>query len=97
MRKQEPRSIGSLIKESLEQLPQLQLPLQTTRVIEAWPEVVGKGVAAYTRSIALRNGVLYVSLSSPIVRNELYYIRDRIIARLNERAEAPVVRQIVFK
>lgn len=51
-------------------------------VCEAWDSVTG--AAAYTLSKHFSKGVLFVSLSSSVIRNQLFFQRAEIAARINE-------------
>jgi hypothetical protein len=51
----------------------------------------------YTRNIYLSKGILYVEVSSPVVKNELLMMREDIRKRLNDGAGEEMVTKIVFK
>ena len=55
--------------------------LNRQRVFEAWDSVTGAG--PYTLSKSYAKGVLYVSLSSSVVRSQLYFQRADIAQRIN--------------
>ena len=57
--------------------------LNRQRVFAAWNEV--SGAAAYTVSQFFKNGVLYCSLSSSMVRNRLYFMKDDLVKLINDR------------
>lgn len=52
-------------------------------VFKAWDEVSGAG--KYTQRRFFRDGKLYVTLSSSVVRNSLYMQRGSIVSGINER------------
>lgn len=56
--------------------------LNRQRVFAAWEAVTG--AAPYTLSKSFSKGILFVSLSSSVVRNQLYFQRADIVARINE-------------
>ena len=67
------------------------------RVQRAWTEVLGPSIAQYTRQVYVRDRVLYVSLTSSVLRNELSYCRDRLVKSLNDYAKASVIDRIVLR
>ena len=52
------------------------------RVTEAWEKV--SGASRYTLDVNYDKGVVYCSLSSSVVRNQLYFQRDVILQKMNE-------------
>ena len=52
------------------------------RVFEAWDVV--SGASRYTIDRFFRDGMLYVTISSSVVRNQLYFQRDVILQKMNE-------------
>jgi predicted nucleic acid-binding Zn ribbon protein len=75
----------------------LEGKLNEVSVINSWEETVGKAIASRTTKIYIKDQVLYVYLSSSVVRNELLMLRQALREKLNERAGAEVVRDIVLK
>lgn len=66
------------------------------RLIAAWDEVVGQGIARYTLNKFIRNQTLFVQISSPALRAELSMRRTALIAALNEKVSAFVIAEIKF-
>lgn len=75
----------------------LEGKLNEISVINSWEETVGKAIASRTSKIYIKDQVLYVYLSSSVVRNELLMLRQALREKLNEKAGAEVVREIVLK
>ncbi len=57
--------------------------LNRQRVFEAWNDV--SGASRYTSSMFFRNGVLYCTMNSSVMRNRLYFMKDDILKMINER------------
>ena len=74
----------------------LEQKLGELDLINSWEQVLGKTVASYTKNLSIRNKVLFVETSSPIVRNELIMIRQDIIRRLNEEVGQEIIQKIVI-
>jgi hypothetical protein len=66
-------------------------------MVQSWQELLGKTVSRYTRNIYFSKGILYVEISSPVVKNELIMVREEIRSRLNKEAGEEMVTKIVFK
>jgi len=75
----------------------LEGKLNEVSVINSWEETVGKAIASRTTKIYIKDQVLYVFLNSSVVRNELLMLRQALREKLNERAGAEVVKDIVLR
>ena len=56
--------------------------LNTQRIFAAWDACSGAG--PYTLKRFYRNGKLYVTLNSSVVRSQLYFQRDILVEKMNE-------------
>ena len=96
MRKSNTEKLGALIRNYVRD-NQLERKLTEVDIISSWTGLLGKTVASYTQELRIRNGTLFVKISSPVVRNELLMMKEEIRKRLNERAGTEIVTQIVFR
>ncbi len=70
--------------------------LDTVQIKQAWNTVMGKAISNYTTQIRLQNDVLYVSLSSSVLREELSYGKEKIIKLLNEEIGKELLTKIIL-
>jgi len=96
MRRSNIQSIGEVIREYLKGTG-FEKKLKEVDVVQSWEELLGKTIATYTNDIALKNKILYVKISSPVVKNELFMMREEIRRKLNEKAGEEMVSKIIFK
>lgn len=96
MKRTDPESIGKII-ENFMQEEQLDTQMYEYRASALWPQVVGPGVNRYTISRDVRQGVMYVKLSSSVLRQELMMGRSLLVKRINEMVGRDVIRDIVFQ
>ena len=89
-------SVGDVLKEIL-QANKLQPGIDQVAVKEAWKNLMGNGVNTYTKSVALKGSTLYVELSSAVLRQELSYGKDTIIAMINEELRRDIVTEVVLR
>ncbi|NNK09813.1 MAG: DUF721 domain-containing protein [Flavobacteriaceae bacterium] len=75
----------------------LQKGLDKVLIKEAWVSLMGNGVNNYTTGLDLRNGTLFVSLSSSVLREELSLGKSKIVNLLNEEVGREVVKKIVLR
>jgi predicted nucleic acid-binding Zn ribbon protein len=88
--------VGEVIRKIL-RMEGLEAPLNQYRLVDAWKDVVGQGIANYTQQIYVKNQTLFVHLTSPVLRQELMMTRQILVRRLNEKAGAQVITDIVFR
>lgn len=88
--------ISDIIKEFVD-TNHLQSGLDKVNVQEAWANMMGNGVNHYTTAVQLERETLYVQLSSSVLREELSYGKDKIIAMLNESIGKVVIKKLVLR
>lgn len=71
--------------------------LSEHRAVKAWNELLGEGVSKYTKNVYFKRNVLYVHLSSAVLRAELLMCKEELIEKVNEYAGMPVVRDIILR
>lgn len=96
MRKSNTQKIGAVISDYLREL-KIDKKVIETRLINAWPSIVGPTIARQTEKIYIRNGVYYIHLRSPVLKNELSYMKTRIMEVLNEQAGEKIIRNVVLR
>lgn len=89
------KNIKDLVMQNLRENG-LETPLLQKRLIDAWPGVAGPSVARFTREVTIYNQVLYVKLSSPVLRTELSMRRQTLIDKLNHIVGARIITDIRF-
>jgi predicted nucleic acid-binding Zn ribbon protein len=90
MKRTNSEQIGVLLRQYLRQQG-LESPLNEYRLIQGWSHVMGPIVARCTRNLVIRNQTLYVQLSSPVLRQELFMQRRELVERLNAYVGAQVI------
>ena len=90
------KSISELVKATCRE-EGLETPLNEYRLIKAWSQVLGENVKNYTGDIYIRNQILYVHVTSSVLRQELMMNRKNLVRRLNEHVKAQVITEIVLK
>jgi len=96
MRKKNTEILGDVIRQVLKE-QKLDKPLNEKRVIDAWPTVLGNNIIQYTSELIIKNRVLYVSMSSSVLRHDLFLSRNEIKNSLNKQVGADVISEIIFR
>jgi hypothetical protein len=95
LRRDTSERLGDLLDQSLSRL-ELAPQLQAYGIWPVWNEVVGKPVARNAQPEKIRNGTLFVKVSSPVWMQQLQFMKDLIAEKLNQRLRAEVVTNIFF-
>ena len=96
MRRSYAQPLGELLREYVHAM-NMERKLKEVTLVQSWEKLLGKTIVRYTRNIYLSKGVLYVELSSPVVKNELLMMREEIRRKMNEQAGEEMVKKIVFR
>jgi predicted nucleic acid-binding Zn ribbon protein len=75
----------------------LERKLDEQHIRAKWAELVGPMINRYTSSLKIKGDVLFVEISSPVVRNELSYAREKLLQSLNESVGKTILKKIVIK
>ena len=90
------KHISEIITLYLKQF-RLDGKLKEVQLTNDWEKLFGKTINRYTRSMKLSSGVLYVYLSSSVVRQELHFSREDMKKSINEHFGEELVRDIVLR
>jgi predicted nucleic acid-binding Zn ribbon protein len=96
MRRSKTISLADAIKDYISEM-NLGEKLAETSMINSWEETVGKAISSRTSKIYVKDHVLYVHLTSSVVRNELMMLRESLRNKLNEKAGKEVIKDIVLR
>ena len=88
--------ISDVLKQFISQ-NKLEAGMDVVNVREAWENLMGNGVNNYTTEIQLKGSVLYVALSSAVLREELSYGKQKIIKMINEELGKEVVKDVILR
>ena len=75
----------------------IETPLNEYRLIQAWGQVLGAAVRSYTKELKIYNQVLFVKVTSSVLRQELQMNRKSLVRKLNDHVKAQVITDIVFR
>lgn len=96
MRRSKTISIAEAVTDYIREM-NLGEKLCEAGVINSWEETVGKAISSRTTKIYIKDHVLYVHLSSSVVRNELLMLREALRAKLNQKAGTEAIKEIVLR
>lgn len=96
----DPDRPGAPVKSSLEYLVR-KLGMPSTDALSAifrkWPEIVGSDLAEHSRPIALRDGVLRVTVSDSQRLTQLKWAGPKVVERLNAVSKDGTVQRLELR
>jgi len=90
-------TIGDLLQNYYAENPHILQKIHEIRILRGWNELLGITISQSTQNLYIKNRTLYVSLTSSVLRNELWINRERLKKRLNEYAGTEVIVDIVIR
>jgi len=96
MRRSKTISIAEAVSDYIKEM-NIGTKLSEAGVINSWEETVGKAISSRTTKIYIKDHILYVHLSSSVVRNELLMLREALREKLNKKAGTEAIKEIVFR
>lgn len=97
MQRRNTQSIGEVLRDFFEDNTEIYEKIMNIRIKHAWTDILGPVINQYTTNLYVEDRVLYVSLSSSVLRNELMLTKNKLIASLNKYAGATVINDIVIR
>ena len=95
-RKNEEMKLSDLLKSFVDD-NKLDKGLNQVKIRDVWNSQMGPAIQKYTTGIKLKNDVLYVQLSSSVLREELSYGKEKIIRILNKEMGQQLISKLVLR
>ena len=96
MRRSNTQSLSEVLRSYIREM-KMDRKLLEVDAMQSWEELLGKSIARYTTNLYIANRILYVRLSSSVVKNELMMMREEICRKMKEKAGQDIIDKIVFK
>ncbi len=87
--------IGDVIEKLLKAY-QLDGKMKELEVVSKWEEMMGRAVFLRTANIYIKNNILYLTIDSSVMRDELAQGKSIIIQRINETAGCVMISDVWF-
>ena len=96
MRKKGVSSLEYLLKK-MSNRPKLKKKLDGVEAMDQLDEILGNNLKKYVTDKYFKNGVIYICLSSSVLRNELSMQKQGLISSVNQSIGKKLVKDIVLK
>lgn len=97
MRRRQPVRVGELIDNLFAATPTIARKIAEAKVEDLWPQLVGSVIASYTTHMEIKNGRLFVRISSSVARNEVFMQREPLKEAINRASGMAVISTIIVK
>ena len=88
--------LGQVLDKSLKRM-EISTRLDEYGVWPIWNDIVGTTIARNAQPEKIRNGTLFVKVTSPVWMQQLQYMKEMIAEKLNQRLKTDVVKNIFFE
>jgi predicted nucleic acid-binding Zn ribbon protein len=96
MRKSQTQKISDVIRECLHEM-QIDRKLKEVNLVSQWESMMGRTVSVRTDKIYIRNRILYIHVTSSVLKSELMMMRQEIVDKLNEHVGEKLIESIVIR
>jgi len=87
--------ISSILQDNINK-PELLRRLKKEKVCLLWEEIVGPKIAEKTKATSFKEGILFVGVASPTWANQLSFLKESLISKINELNGEFIVKDIRF-
>jgi len=94
-RSSKPEEIGKILTRSLRNLG-IERRLKEESIVLNWNRLVGERIASQANPLKIRDSILFVRVENASWRNELFFMKRKIIEQLNQSVRGNVIKDIVF-
>ncbi len=94
-RKTKPSALGDILRIQCSRMG-LHRKIKEQRLLGAWAEAVGEGVAERTQPMRIEKGVLFLKVTNSVWMQQLQFMKELIIKKLHEITGMDLVRDLRF-
>lgn len=89
-------TVGDILKEFIKE-SKLEQGLDMVQVKELWASLMGPTISNYTTQVDFYKNILYITLSSAVLKQELALGKQKIIDMFNKTLEKELVKDLIFR
>ena len=90
------KSLEDILKKISEK-PKLKKMLDGMEALDQLSNILGKNLQNYITNKYFQNGIIYIHLSSSVLRSELSYQKQGLVESINQNIGRKIVKDIVLK
>lgn len=97
MKRRNTQTIGEVLRDFFEDNTELYEKIMEVRIERAWKKLLGPMAAHYTRHLYVRDRILYVSMTSAVLRSELLLSKDKLLSNINQEIQNAFLFDLVIR
>lgn len=97
MKRTNTQPIGEILRDFFEDNTELYEKIMEVRIERAWKKLLGPMAAHYTRHLYVRDRILYVSMTSAVLRSELLLSKDKLLSNINQEIQQAFLFDLVIR
>jgi predicted nucleic acid-binding Zn ribbon protein len=90
-----PERIDTILGRTLKNL-KIERRVKEETVILNWGKIVGERISIQSVPLKVKDSILFVRVENASWRNELVFLKTKIVTELNQSVRANVIKDIVF-
>ena len=94
-RTKKPKVLGDSITKLLRNMG-IEEKVKEYQAINEWSQLVGENVSKVTKAQRVVNGILFVKVKNSSWRNELIYMRQEILIKLDKTVGRGIIKEVRF-
>ncbi len=94
-RTKKPKALGHSITRLLKNMG-IEERVKEHQAINEWSQIVGENVSKVTKAQRVVNGILFVKVKNSSWRNELIYMRQEILIKLDKTVGRGIIKEVRF-
>ncbi len=94
-RKTKPSALGEILRIQCSRMG-LNRRINEQRLLGAWAEAVGEGVAERTQPMRIEKGVLFLKVTNSVWMQQLQFMKEFILKKLHEKTGIDLVQDLRF-
>jgi hypothetical protein len=71
--------------------------MANVKILGIWDQAVGERIAENTAPESIRRGILFVNVANSVWMQQLHFLKDEILAKINNALDSPRIKEIRFK
>ena len=95
--KKNDKPINEVMKDLFRQNKKMSKGYIAKRIRMIWKSEMGPTIWSYTKSLYLREQILYINITSSPLRHELSMSKEKILTLINDKFGRKVVEKVVIK
>jgi len=96
MRTSHPKPLIDILTATLKQLG-LGTKIKQHEVLDLWSQIVGDQISKVTSAESIRDGKLFIAVKHSAWRNELLFLKQELIQKINKEMNQEIIKDIIFR